>query len=70
MNIHRNTKSQSTATKICGLISELTQNLHALERQEKLRIVSRAEAESIRTSIKQSIADLQAIHAMDSEPMS
>jgi hypothetical protein len=54
-------KMESTATKITALISELTRDLEAVERQEKLQIITADDAKSVRKSIEQSIADLRKI---------
>lgn len=61
MQTQRGPESESIAAKIRRLITELSRDLTSVERQEKLNIVSRAEAESIRKSIEQSIAELRTI---------
>lgn len=50
-----------TKEKIQHLVQELIQDLGVVERQEKLGLISAADAESIRKSIVQSIAELKAI---------
>ncbi len=49
----------STEEKVRGLIAELDKDLAIVERQEKLEIIDKLEAASIRRSIQQSIDDLR-----------
>lgn len=49
--------------KIQKLIAELEDNLASIERQERLKIITKDEAMGIRRSIQQSIEDLRKIPA-------
>lgn len=51
----------TTEEKVQKLIAELKDDLVRVERQEKLKIMNKAEATSIRRSIQQSIEDLRNI---------
>jgi len=53
----------TTAEKIQKLIAELRDNLASVERQERLKIITKDEAMGIRRSIQQSIEDLRKIPA-------
>ena len=48
----------SVEEKVRALIAELQNALASVEKQEKLKVVSKIEAASIRKSIQQSIDDL------------
>ena len=51
----------STEERVQRLIAELQSDLASVERQEKLKIIAKDEAMSIRRSIQQSIEDLRKI---------
>jgi adenylosuccinate lyase len=51
----------STQEKVCKLIAELKFDLANVERQEKLKVISKEEAASIRKSLQQSIEDLRKV---------
>jgi hypothetical protein len=53
----------TTEVKVQKLIAELQSDLASIERQEKLKIIAKDEAMSIRRSIQQSIDDLRNVSA-------